>query len=126
GPTGQQDPAEGTCKDDNGCNGDETCDVATGACLHAWSCEADPSRFDPGDPSSPRQCVMTCTTDADCDSGANGVCDSGRCVEGVIPPAQCVSTLQGYNIHGSEAFVVIGDSTGYQHPIIEDKATGAC
>jgi hypothetical protein len=93
---------------------------------HSWSCEADPSR--PG----PNQCVMTCQTDLDCGNGtkaqrslSGAVCDAGRCVEGVVPPLQCVTTLQRYEVHASRAFVVIGNHSGYIHPIIAD-ANGNC
>ncbi|HTJ46493.1 MAG TPA: hypothetical protein VL463_30515 [Kofleriaceae bacterium] len=94
---------------------------------HAWACEADPSR--PG----PNQCIMQCTKDEDCgdldDAGksvaSGAVCDAGRCVEGVIPPLQCVETLQRYEVHASQAFVMIGSRSGYLHPIIAD-ANGTC
>ncbi len=94
---------------------------------HTWSCEADPSR--PG----PNQCVMTCGTSADCDLiDANGhhtlsgaVCDGGRCVEGVIPPLECLPGEQRYQVLADRAFTVIGSRTGYVHPIIADP-TGVC
>ena len=81
--------------------------------IHAWACEADPSR--PGAP----QCVMSCKTDDDCSAGS--VCDggSGRCVEGAIPPLQCVSALQRYEVDAGRAFVVVGSRSGYLHSVIQ-------
>lgn len=78
---------------------------------HAWACEADPSRAPGID-----RCVMSCTTEADCSTGA--VCEAGRCVQGVVPPLQCALGIQRYDLRASEAFTVIGSRTGYQHPWI--------
>jgi hypothetical protein len=76
---------------------------------------------------------MQCSTDDDCkdlDSAgkqvaSGSVCEAGRCVEGVIPPLQCVQTLQRYEVHANQAFSVIGTRSGYLHPIIAD-ANGVC
>ncbi|MCA9680236.1 MAG: hypothetical protein H6709_15870 [Kofleriaceae bacterium] len=87
--------------------------------LGDWRCMADPSRTAGID-----RCVETCAEDADCDDGT--VCQSGVCVEGVVPPAACVPGVNRYTLHAGEAFAVLGDSTGFLHPIVEDPATGAC
>jgi len=84
-----------------------------------YACEADPSRA-PG----PDRCVMTCEADADCEAGTR--CDGGYCVEGVIPPAACATGVQRYQVRAGDAYAVIGNATGYLHPIIEDDSTGAC
>jgi hypothetical protein len=78
---------------------------------HTWACEADPSRAPGID-----RCVMSCTTSAECSAGS--VCESGRCVEGVIPPLQCALGIQRYDLRASEAFTVLGSRTGYLHPWI--------
>ncbi|HLU68069.1 MAG TPA: hypothetical protein VKZ63_17415 [Kofleriaceae bacterium] len=85
----------------------------------SWTCAPDPTRA-PG----PDRCQMTCETAEDCEPGHG--CDGGFCVEGVVPPQQCVSALQRYQIRASEAFVVIGDRTGYLHDLIRDPDTGMC
>src|SRR5690606_3509714 len=85
----------------------------------SWTCAPDPTRA-PG----PDRCQMTCETGEDCEPGHG--CDGGFCVEGVVPPQQCVSALQRYQIRASEAFVVIGDRTGYLHDLIRDPDTGMC
>jgi hypothetical protein len=106
----------------------DTDDVAA-ARAKTWACEADPSR--PG----PNQCVMTCAPDPDpthmdpngdkqCDAGS--VCEAGRCVEGVVPPLQCLPGLQRYELHAGRAFSVVGSLTGYQHPLRVDPATDTC
>ncbi len=85
---------------------------------HGWACEADPSRASTVD-----RCVMTCTDDSDCDAGT--VCDEQRCVEGAVPPLQCVTGLQAYDLRASDAFTVIGERQGYLHPWIADS-DGTC
>jgi hypothetical protein len=99
---------------------------------HTWACEADPSR--PG----PNQCVMSCRApfvdatgaqmggDADCADGTVCDLDSLRCVEGVIPPLQCVTALQRYEVDAGRAFTVVGSRSGYRSSIIQDAATGEC
>jgi hypothetical protein len=96
--------------------------------IHTWACEADPSR--PG----PNQCVMSCQAqtpdgqhgDLDCEAGS--VCDplTLRCVDGVVPPLQCVTALQHYEVDAGRAFTVAGTRSGYVHPIVEDTASGEC
>lgn len=84
-----------------------------------WACEQEPSRG-PG----PDRCVMHCQSDDDCLSG--DVCnDAGVCVMGPVPPLQCVTGAQRYEMRASEAFVVIGSRTGYLHPIVEGPG-GVC
>jgi hypothetical protein len=88
-----------------------------------FACEPDLSRPDP----TRNRCLMTCDPagdSSDCDAGT--VCnDAGRCVEGVVPPLQCVQALQRYELRASDAYTVIGSTHGYQHSIIEDD-NGAC
>jgi hypothetical protein len=85
----------------------------------AWACEPEPSR--PGDID---RCVLMCEEDADC--GAGAVCDGGgRCIEGAVPPLQCITGRQDYTLHASDAFVVVGERSGYIHPWIADE-DGAC
>lgn len=83
-----------------------------------WSCEADPSRA-PG----PDRCVMTCETADDCEPGF--ACSGGYCVEAPVPPAQCIDTVQRYQVRAGEAFAVVGDTTGYLHNRIVDS-DGTC
>jgi hypothetical protein len=86
----------------------------------SFKCAADPNRKG----NLPR-CMMTCTRDADCDAASS--CDevAGVCMEGPIPPAQCVVPLQRYDLRASEAFTVLGSVSGYVHPITAD-ASGKC
>ena len=85
----------------------------------SWVCAPDPTRASSGD-----KCQMSCETSEDCDAGH--ACQGGFCVEGVLPPAQCVAALQRYQVRASEAFVVIGDRTGYLHDRVRDPDTGLC
>jgi hypothetical protein len=84
-----------------------------------YTCQADPSRA-PG----PNRCVMTCSDDSQCDDGT--LCRAGRCIEGIVPAPECAKGLQRYDLRASDQFVMIGDRTGYLHPIIEETATGRC
>ena len=83
------------------------------------SCMADPSRA-PG----PDRCVMACDADHACADGT--ICDGGVCVEGVVPPLQCLPGVQRYDVRASDAFTVIGSTAGYVHPITADPTTGEC
>ena len=89
----------------------------------AWSCRPDPSRNGTQD-----RCVLTCDPagdSSDCDAGS--VCNiAGVCVEGIVPPRQCLEAPQRYDVRAGDAFAVVGSVHGYQHPIIEDPGTGAC
>ena len=84
-----------------------------------WACEADPTHA-PG----PDRCVMTCTADSDCEEGS--LCSGGYCVEGGMPPAECLGTLQRYDVRVGEAFAVVGSRTGFLHNRIVDPNTGLC
>jgi len=91
---------------------------------HHYSCAPDPARApDPTTGAPLNRCIETCSTDADCDAGA--VCNGGTCYDGVIPPQACVNAPQRYEVRASEAFVVAGETAGYNHPIIQD-AGGNC
>jgi hypothetical protein len=93
----------------------------TPADTHHWSCQVDPDRAPV--PGTGKRCIETCTQDSDCDDGT--VCDNGTCMEGVIPSQSCVNAAQRYELHASEAFTVVGNASGYVHPIIAD-ASGVC
>jgi hypothetical protein len=45
-------------------------------------------------------------------------------MEGIMPPQSCVNGPQRYEVHAGEAFTVIGDHSGYIHPLIEKLVTG--
>lgn len=87
----------------------------------SWACEPDPTR---AGSELINRCVMTCETTQDCDAGTT--CVEGRCDEGVIPPLQCATTLQRYQVHASDAFTIVGERTGYLHPWSYDEDTGSC
>lgn len=72
-----------------------------------------------------KRCVQTCTRDADCSSGSS--CDevSGRCLEGVVPPAECLTGIQRYDLRAGDAFTVLGSASGYLHSI-RAAADGTC
>ncbi|MEM9488548.1 MAG: hypothetical protein AAGC55_05360, partial [Myxococcota bacterium] len=86
---------------------------------YSWTCEADPSRA-PGPP----RCVMTCAASSECEPGY--ACSAGRCVASAAPPAECLSALQRYRVRASDAFVVIGQLSGYLHSRITDPDSGEC
>lgn len=92
----------------------------TTAATRTYKCAADTNRKG----SLPR-CQMTCTRDSQCDAASS--CDeaTGVCMEGPIPPAECVAALQRYDLRASDAFTVLGTSSGYVHPIVAD-ANGKC
>jgi hypothetical protein len=109
-----------------------------------WTCEPDPSRG-----GSINRCQQRCNDDlprndeaeaaiadaATC--GAGNVCSQkgvdgwGYCVEGVVPPLQCVRGRQRYLLRGTDAFVITHVAAGdtgpatYDHAIVADSA-GAC
>lgn len=85
----------------------------------SWVCEADPSRTPGVD-----RCLMSCESAEDCENGFT--CSQGRCVEAILPPAECVGSVQRYQTQVGEAFVVIGQDTGYDSALIADPATGEC
>jgi hypothetical protein len=90
-----------------------------------WACVADPGRA-PG----PNRCVMTCGDSSDCEPGR--VCSDGVCVDGPLPPAECVPTIQRYELRAGDAFAVVGAptssrfATGYLHSRVADPVTGEC
>ncbi|MGE5186236.1 MAG: hypothetical protein ACM31C_29480, partial [Acidobacteriota bacterium] len=94
---------------------------------HHWSCELDPDRAPELDAGGMpmKRCVQTCPSGQDSDCSTGSVCQGGYCMEGVEPPQACVNAPQRYELHGGEAFVVVGTKSGYVHPIIAD-ATGNC
>jgi hypothetical protein len=123
----------------DGCTSDQQCvDLATHAARLAspfhpfedqtaaedrqWVCRSDASRKGPID-----RCLIGCTVDteaSDCPDGT--VCGSaGVCVEGIVPPLQCVSGTQRYETRVGDAFAVVGTRSGYLHPVIEG-AGGRC
>jgi hypothetical protein len=94
-------------------------DPGEAADLYDWVCVADPTRAP-----APNRCLMSCEETTDCEAGL--ACKDGFCVEGVIPPRECVTTVQRYQVRGSDAFVVVGDRTGYLHDRIMDPDTSEC
>ena len=86
---------------------------------YQWTCAADPTRAP-----APDRCLMSCQVSEDCEPGL--ACHQGFCIEGVIPPPECVSTVQRYTVRGSDAFIVVGDRSGYLHNKIVDPDTGEC
>jgi hypothetical protein len=113
-----------------------------------WACEPDPSRA-----GTINRCVQRCNDDlprdtienealanaATCEAGNicafKGTDGWGRCVEGVVPPLQCVRGRQRYVLRATDAFVITHTPTGntstpalpalYDHAIVADGA-GAC
>jgi hypothetical protein len=108
-----------------------------------WSCQADPLRKAiSADPARNKRCVQTCTftprtaqnqnTNAQAPFCANGtVCvpsvprdpsstdpTPGVCMEGIEPAQSCLNGPERYLVHAAEAFTVIGDRSGFVHPII--------
>jgi hypothetical protein len=109
-----------------------------------WSCEPDPSRGGPIN-----RCQQRCNDDlprndeaeaaiadaATCSAGnvcsQKGVDGWGYCVEGVVPPLQCVRGRQRYLLRGTDAFVITHVAAGdtgpatYDHTIVADSG-GVC
>jgi hypothetical protein len=83
-----------------------------------YACAPDPTRSGDID-----RCQMTCTTSDDCEEGT--VCSAGFCLEGTMPPPECLAGLQRYTINATEALVAIGSRTGYVHNLVEG-AGGVC
>lgn len=88
---------------------------STTTAAQSYACLDDPTRR-----GAIKRCVMTCTRDADCSAGS--VCQVGKCMESVQPPAACVAGLQRYELHAGDAFAVLGSQSGYIHPIIRDAS----
>src|SRR5678815_1944597 len=49
----------------------------------------------------------------------------GFCIEGPLPPPECIRSLQRYQLRVGDAFTVLGDSSGFLHNRVRD-ADGAC
>lgn len=119
-----------------------------------WSCQADPLRKPlNGDPSLKR-CVQTCTYTPGTAQNPNPkpaapLCGNGTvcvpitpppptppdspppgvpgvCMEGVEPPQVCLNGPQRYVVRAGEAFAVIGDQTGFVHPIVTSADGRRC
>ncbi|HEU4734586.1 MAG TPA: hypothetical protein VFT22_42135 [Kofleriaceae bacterium] len=104
-----------------------------------WQCQADDSRAPVNpDPTLNKRCVQRCAfhsvdadskdRDADCDPGAICVGATaggglGTCMEGVMPPQACVNAPQRFEVRAADAFTVIGQRSGYVHPIIDQGGT---
>jgi hypothetical protein len=91
----------------------------TAAPDRAYRCEADVTRQ-----GNLARCMQVCESSDQCDAGT--VCSGGYCIEGVLPPPECIGGLQRYSVHAGDAITVVGDLSGYLHNVIEDEATGAC
>ncbi|MEZ4402700.1 MAG: hypothetical protein R3B06_21950 [Kofleriaceae bacterium] len=98
---------------------DHPVDDTSAAPAYTYACEADPTRA-----VAPDRCVMTCASDDQCADGT--VCRAGHCLEGIVPLPACMAGLQRYDVRGADAFVAIGQRTGYLHPIVADPGTGRC
>jgi hypothetical protein len=121
-------PIEG-CTDDAQCNAIESY-LVTQAMMsatpgqvvarHTYACDADPGR------GGTRQCITTCAMDSDCQEGA--VCDAGvgRCFLGVLPPPQCVTPSQNFEVLAGNAFSVTSTNDEYRGRQVVDAATGLC
>ena len=97
---------------------DHPVDDDTTAPDRTYACELDTFRAP-----AQNRCVMTCTSDAQCDDGT--LCRAGHCIEGIVPSPECAAGVQRYDLRASDAFVAIGSRTGYLHPFIAD-ASGRC
>ncbi len=106
-----------------------------------WSCMADPLRNPINtDPARNKRCVQVCTPRAnpnDMPSGpscANGMICSpdptsvtgGVCMEGIEPPQVCLNGPQRYVVRAAEAFTVVGDHSGFVHPIVASPDGSRC
>lgn len=113
-----------------------------------WSCRIDDQRKPLNDDPTAKRCVQTCAfhsnsdvlkaagdpsydgldRDADCTAGTicvgaafSATADSasrGVCMESVQPPQSCVNGPQQFDVRASDAFTVIGTTSGYIHPIV--------
>jgi hypothetical protein len=87
-----------------------------------WACEPDPVRAP-----DRNVCLMTCASESDCEGGAGWRCsDEGYCVEATLPPAECVASLQRYEVRAGDVFTVTGSVRGHLHDRIADLMTGEC
>jgi hypothetical protein len=119
----------GGCVDDQQCQ--ELADYAErlSSDKHPREDDTEPSAFtytcapDPTRSSDINRCQMTCTTTDDCEEGT--VCSAGFCLEGTMPPPECLGGLQRYTLNATEALVAIGSRAGYVHNLVEG-AGGVC
>ncbi|WP_428262960.1 hypothetical protein [Haliangium sp.] len=80
---------------------------------------------EPGRDPARNVCLMTCDANSPCEDGWE--CNAaGYCVEGTLPPAECVATLQRYDVRVGDAYAVIGGATGFLHRRMVDPDSGAC
>lgn len=105
-----------------------------------WSCMADPLRKAINtDPARNKRCVQVCDPAPPDPSKPHPICASGMicvaeptsvaggvCMEGIEPPQACLNGPQRYNVRAGEAFAVIGDQTGFVHPIIVSADGSRC
>lgn len=95
-----------------------------------WQCQLDETRAPVNsDPARNKRCVRTCGVpgpgqDRDADCGDVGlICVGaspgvrGVCMESIVPPQACVNAPQRFAVRASDAFTVIGTTTGYVHPL---------
>ena len=113
-----------------------------------WSCRLDDARKPLNNDPAAKRCVQTCAfhsvsdvlkaagdpsydgldRDTDCTAGTicvgatysatNDPASRGVCMESVEPPQACVNGPQQFDVRASDAFTVIGSTTGYIHPVI--------
>jgi len=109
-----------------------------------YACEPDPSRR-PGR----NWCALRCDDSPDENGFPTDPCDPGqacvdnRCVQAVVPPAECFAALQAYSLAAGESFVAVSarvtsvssgqeapesptrgrSATGFLHPLIVDPAS---
>jgi hypothetical protein len=105
-----------------------------------WSCMADPLRKPINtDPARNKRCVQVCDPAPPDPSKPHPVCASGMvcvpdatsvaggvCMEGIEPPQVCLNGPQRYVVRAGEAFTVVGDHTGFVHPIITSPDGKSC
>lgn len=107
-----------------------------------WSCMADPLRkpinadparnkrcvqvcdLTPPDPNHPNQ-VRVCANGMVCRPDPTSVA-GGVCMEGIEPPQACLNGPQRYDVRAGEAFAVIGDHSGFVHPIVVSPDGSRC
>jgi hypothetical protein len=84
-----------------------------------WVCTDDPSR-----PAGPDRCLVACESTDDCQAG--DACLAGFCNQGAPPFPECVEAVQRYQVRASDAFVVIGSTSGYLHNWEKGADDDAC
>ncbi|HEX8108067.1 MAG TPA: hypothetical protein VF516_10095 [Kofleriaceae bacterium] len=105
-----------------------------------WSCMADPLRKPINtDPARNKRCVQVCDLMPPDPNKPHPVCANGMicapdptsvtggvCMEGVEPPQACLNGPQRYVVRAGEAFTVVGDHSGFVHPIIVSPDGSRC